>query len=111
MEEKYYSTKDLEKLGIPLSSINRWSLALRGTSMVKKLEDGKVYFSEAFLNFIRKRMQRQGPASLPEPERIADLYRLFAQYGGAEAGIAKIAQELESIPLIIEVQLKQLELI
>ena len=111
MEEKYYSTKDLEELGISLSSINRWSLTLRETSMVKKLEDGKVYFSEAFLDFIRKRMQRQGPASLPEPERIADLYRLFAQYGGAASGVVKIARELESMPLIIELQLKQLELI
>ena len=104
MEElKYHKRAYVLAQGISASSLDRWSAALRNTKMVGKLKDGgELVYSDDFVTFMINRMEATGPANLPNPSRIAQLYELIR----AGKTIDQIAQETKTHHLIVELQLE-----
>jgi len=106
MSDLFYTTNDLLELGITETTINRWSADLRNTEMVHKTDSGRVLFTEAFRVFVKAR-DHQGPAGLPEPQRIADLCILWLEMGSVD----DVAAKLEEPELLVRMQLKQMGII
>lgn len=98
---KYYTRREVRKLsGVNDTTLDRWSRRLRDTDMVKKAA-GRVFFTQDFVDFVATRVESQGPAGLPEPERIAALMRLWRERSSIQA----VAEALDSNPVLIEAQL------
>jgi len=72
----------------------------------------KVLFSGDFVDFVRTRTGNPGPPNLPNPERIAQLYKLWRENNGNAQEIAGLLSE--SLPIILaqldSVGLKEMEL-
>ena len=107
MSDLFYTTNDLLELGVTETTVNRWSADLRNTAMVHKTDSGRVLFTEAFRIFVEARGNHQGPANLPEPERIADLCILWLEMGS----VGDVAAKLEEPELLVKMQLKQMGII
>jgi hypothetical protein len=105
--DRYFTRSDIKAIiaGVSDTTLDRWSKHLRGTWMVKKLR-GRMLFSESFLVFVRSRTESLGPANLPDPERIAELYRVWNLHRSVQA----ISKELGEAPVLVQAQLESVGL-
>lgn len=107
MEQQYYTREQITSTyNISTSTLNNWSVALRGTDMVRwaktKSRARQLVYTSDFLKFLLSRVKNTGPGNLPDAERIATLYRLTRSGMGAD----EIASKLDENLLIIKSQLK-----
>jgi len=103
---KYYYRRAVLELGVPAVSLDRFSRLFRGTDFVLKLPGRRFMYSEYFVAFCLARKGQTGPANLPTPRKIALLYTWINQ----GKTVDEIAAVLQSHPLIIQDELKQLGL-
>ena len=97
-----YTNKQVaEKTGKSLTTIALWATKLADTDMVT---DGK-FFSDDFCTFVAARKPGR-PAYLPEPDRIAELFRLWWEHEGDVDAIAG-----EKDRGIVEIELREIGLI
>lgn len=102
-EELYYTRADVRRLAeVNDTTLDRWSRLLRNTSMAIKTQSGRVLFTKDFVDFVATRVNSTGPPSLPEPQRIADLMRLWRETDG---DVKAVADALGENLLLVEAQL------